>query len=52
MLLRLTGSVFRRCPIYVRQSIRRFDGDEFIFWLLPLWVITVMVWMILAPIPG
>ncbi len=43
---------YRQVRVYVRRSVRRFDGDEFMFWLHPLWVITVLVWMVLAPIPG
>lgn len=46
------NAAYRRCRIYLRRSLRRFDGDEFMFWLHPLWVITVLVWMVLAPIPG
>jgi len=46
------SSSYRRCRIYLRRSLRRFDGDSFMAVLLPTIVVFMLGWIVLGPIPG
>ena len=46
------SSSYRRCRIYLRRSLRRFDGDSFMAVLLPTIVVYMLGWIVFGPIPG
>ena len=46
------SAAYRRCRIYVRRSFRRFDWDEFMFYLYPILIVYLLGWIMFGPVSG